>query len=550
MKKLLLKFAWFLALSLPILIFLKTMAFNTNGILYGDWDYFAQAYEAARRSILEFHQFPWLNPWVAGGVPLYANPQFGLFSIQMPLVLLFGTLAGLHLAVLVYFLAGFWGMYCLLKRLGAEKLIAVLLSYIWIFSSFPVWRLAGGHLTFGTYLLAPWFFYFLLNIRKKYGWLWLGLYTAFLINQSMHYMTVQLLAIGAMVAIFQLVIHRGKGSFWISVKPYVLSLLLTLPLIFHKAYYTFQYMHDYTKAPPIEHGTTINMITAALTFRGFRNFDPVSSGLGNVGWSEYAAYFGILTLGLLAYFIVKNLEQPKKLRPQFVFVVVGLVILLLISLGNFSAISPYGLIHRLPVFDQMQVSARWLGWFALGAIVLLARLPRKPVIVLILLLSALDVFQSSYSVINQNLGDYQEPSNKTTQIQQLAYPTYNSKIDLTSMRLFYATQANKGDIYGYEPVFGFGIYKNEGYSALTNRCAANRSECDFVLSNNATVTYWSPQRIELHRIGSGDIEINVNPGSYWTVNGKDVFKYQKILELKQKFKIQDPSEHIVLAIRP
>jgi hypothetical protein len=77
-------------LSLPILLFtLRFSILDARMGLSGDWAYFLQIYEAARLSILEYHQFPWWNPWNLGGVPLYANPQFGLVSIQMPLVLLF-----------------------------------------------------------------------------------------------------------------------------------------------------------------------------------------------------------------------------------------------------------------------------------------------------------------------------------------------------------------------------------------------------------------------------------------------------------------------------
>jgi hypothetical protein len=71
----------------------------------GDWDLYLERYEAVRRTILEWSQFPWWDPWCRGGFPLAAGPHCGVFGIHTALaagVLL--TLAGWRLATtgLVY----------------------------------------------------------------------------------------------------------------------------------------------------------------------------------------------------------------------------------------------------------------------------------------------------------------------------------------------------------------------------------------------------------------------------------------------------------------
>ena len=91
------KYVFIFLVSLPVIAFsFKFSIINIHGNLQSDWPYFAQIYEAARISILKYHQFPWINSWSLVGVPLFANPQYGLFSIPMLLVLLFGTVARLH----------------------------------------------------------------------------------------------------------------------------------------------------------------------------------------------------------------------------------------------------------------------------------------------------------------------------------------------------------------------------------------------------------------------------------------------------------------------
>src|SRR5687768_16141335 len=88
-----------LVLSMPVVLFCLSFLLTGDRLGPGDADYLIQTQEAMRRSILEFHQFPWWNPWVSGGVPLFANPQFGLISLQTPLTLLFGSIIGYKLAV-------------------------------------------------------------------------------------------------------------------------------------------------------------------------------------------------------------------------------------------------------------------------------------------------------------------------------------------------------------------------------------------------------------------------------------------------------------------
>lgn len=543
---------FYLLLCLPILIFLAPFLLRSNGILPGDWDYFAQLYEAARISIIDYNQFPWFNPWIGGGVPLYANPQFGLISIQTPLVLVFGTLAGLRLAVFVYFIIGFWGMRNLLLRVGSDKIMAILLSYIWVFSSFPVWRLAGGHFTFGAYFLAPWFFYLLLNIRKPLGWLWVGLITALLMNQSLHYMTVHILLIGSVIALFQFITlyRKRKFSLWKLLQPYVYSGLVLLPLATHKLYFTLQYLHDFPRTPPVEAAVPMNIITAALTFRGSQVFDPTLLYKGGFGWSEYASYFGLLTLALFAYLILKKLEKPRLVDSKLIVLFFGLLLVLLLSLGDFGSLSPYALLKQLPVFDQMQVASRWLGWFVFGIIIALSRLPRTKVIVAILVISLIDVFFSSYNIINYNLGTYTEPKEKSIVLNQQSFYKNTSNFSTDSLRLLHATQSNIGDIYGYEPLVGFGNIVNEGYAGLSNRCSNKTVSCDFVTSNNARVLYWSPNYIKLERTGSGNIILNENPGSYWKVNSKYPYKTLDVISLKQDFIIRDGSNSIDIHIDP
>ena len=84
---------------------------NPDGLGFADWDFVLDKFEALRRTILVWGQFPWWNPWCRGGFPLAAEPQIGAVSIATPLVLLLGTTIGLRIAAVLCVLIAVEGAY-------------------------------------------------------------------------------------------------------------------------------------------------------------------------------------------------------------------------------------------------------------------------------------------------------------------------------------------------------------------------------------------------------------------------------------------------------
>lgn len=551
-------------LSLPVILFiLKFSVINRHGIFRGeDWDYFAQSYEAARQSILRFHQFPWWNPWMNGGQPLFANPQFGLISIQTPLVLLFGTVAGLHYSMLVYYLLGFWGLYLLLQRIGSKtRGITALLSYIWVFSTFAAWHLGGGQLTFGIYLLAPWALLTTLNIYKKRGWLWFGLVASLMLLSAAHYITVEILIICGLVAIFQILrqvraqhIRTFRAAFPVLL-PYLLATAVIIVLCGVRLFYTFQFIHQYPRLEPLDPAVPLKLFIAALTFRhpiDPTSLHPVVNGVGPYGWSEYANYLGLGTLALFAYLVIRRFERLSAIKLSEWLLLGSIGLATLLSLGAFAGWSPFSILHHFPIFNQMRVPSRFICWFGLGVILYLARLPRKPIIYLLLVINVVDVFLASYPILNYNQRAYRPNSHFSNSFEQYEFFETNPALgqigimNIQDFRLLRATHQNIGEIYAYEPILNIGEYY---YLPGPVLCGINHG-CNFVRTNNATVTQWTPQRITLKRTGDGPIQLNMNPGNVWYVNGKQAFPGYRILELQKSFTINDPSQNLTVAFRP
>ena len=57
------------------LIYLPFVAVPGAAPLAEDYDWVMASFEAVRKIIVEYGQFPWWNPWQFGGVPGFADPQ-------------------------------------------------------------------------------------------------------------------------------------------------------------------------------------------------------------------------------------------------------------------------------------------------------------------------------------------------------------------------------------------------------------------------------------------------------------------------------------------
>jgi hypothetical protein len=224
----------------------------------------------------------------------------------------------------------------------------------------------------------------LLNVERPRGWLWLGLITAFLINQAVHYVTIQMLLAGVLVGLYRLARRPAEEPLSSLVKPYLLSIAVTLPLVAHKLFHTLSYLGEFARQTPEDAATPVGLLWAGLTRR--QPIDPQLAFNAPYGWHEYGAYPSLITLGLFVYAAAMALRAPRSAGLGGGLLLLAVAATLLLSLGAFAPFSPYALLHHVPPFDQMRVPSRWLGWTMLATIVFLARLPRNNAIHLLLVL--------------------------------------------------------------------------------------------------------------------------------------------------------------------
>jgi hypothetical protein len=99
-------------------------------------------------------QLPLWNPYIYGGTPVAANPEFGLFYPPNALMLAVGVVRGVALLLVLHVWWGAWGMAKLAQSMGASALGGMLAGIIFGFSSQFMVRIWAGHFTYA--LAAAW----------------------------------------------------------------------------------------------------------------------------------------------------------------------------------------------------------------------------------------------------------------------------------------------------------------------------------------------------------------------------------------------------------
>ncbi len=364
----------------------------------------------------------------------------------MPLVLIFGTIVGLHYAGGFYFFLGFWGMYRLLKRIGTNFPLRLLLSYVWDFNSFSALHMAGGHFTFAIYLLTPWVLLALLNIRKKWGWLWFSLMISLIFNSAIHYMTIQLTMVTSVLIVYEICRRFFKGKMtWKQVLwPYIKAGILIAVLVLPKAIYTFQFSHEFPRLDAIDdYSLPVSFFMAVITSRGA--VTPSAYFQSQWSWTEYGDYFGIISVILTFYMVIKVI-LAKTYEARNILLLAGMFLSFLLFMGHFNKFAPYNILHHLPIFNQMRVPSRYIAWFVFGAIILLAQLPRRKIIYLLLLFTIFDVYSANHGIIS-----YAQASSRifthcqrlaTQEFQEYAYFDVNGAKNVLNLNRFPITSGD------------------------------------------------------------------------------------------------------------
>src|SRR5215471_17790831 len=105
-----------------------------NGVGWLDWDQHLFYYASVLKSVVEYAQLPFWNPWYCGGNVLWQNPQVALLSPAYPLALAVSLPLAMKINLALHAWIGFIGMHLLLRRVvGLRSLpLTVFLATVFV----------------------------------------------------------------------------------------------------------------------------------------------------------------------------------------------------------------------------------------------------------------------------------------------------------------------------------------------------------------------------------------------------------------------------------
>ncbi len=532
---------WVLRLAVASLA-LPMVRHAEGNVGFADWDFVLDKFEAVRRTILEWGQFPWWHPWCRGGFPLAAEPQIGAVSMATPLILAFGTTTGLGLSAVLCLMIAVEGGYRLAWLWFREPWSAAASGLIYGLNGAVIINTAWGYVVPMSYCSVPWLALCAFRIGGRLvDGLALGFWVAFAVVNGIQYPTlyagllagaiwlralrvqptghrVRLLlntvaAVGVCLALCGVRLatvlavlkddHRERITFWDESPLAQVHHLLTRPTVDWPTVIPVHHLADYIETTSYVGPVAVLLALVSLA-RGWRWWHTLFLvctwfALGSVSWYHPSYWTGDWPLFASTHVVT---------RWRFV-AVLGLGL----AVGS--------------------VLARWRHSGARAA---------RAGAALLALIIAVDLIALAYQQLP--LAFSVQPSSS-----MFPGPPVPGIVHVRDGLGYPCVVRGYGVVRGYEPMVG-------GYRRDSPTLRQAREDPDYrgeAWTEDGTVQpeSWSPNRIVFQVAPNQEVSINQNPGSWWWLNGRPAFDGRRCAEPLVPFKVRaDDSGRVDLRIHP
>lgn len=364
-----------LLLALSIL-FLGDQLTPPPGSYLGGDDVVGQLVQGLRLAIdhARAGQLPLWNPYLASGLPLWANPQIGVLYPPNWLLLVLPLGFGLSLlSALHIYLLGL-GAFALARQLGRSAVASLLAAFVLSYSGFVVVRVADGHPNFvATLSWTPWLLFALQRSTRR-GTMRAGLLAgvpfALMVlagNPGGAYL------IGLLVGVWtlaQVAWPIDAAHRWLPLQQLALAgmaagvlaagqLLPTLELIALSVRSSADYAFASQFSLPLPH-------LVSLLVPEFFGAPHLTGYWGEGRHTEFILYPGLVALLLLALAVRHGLHL-REVRLWLAIAVVGL----LLALGPLGGLHPLAF-QLVPGFGLIRAPVRFAWWGLVGVALLAA----------------------------------------------------------------------------------------------------------------------------------------------------------------------------------
>ncbi len=315
-----------------------------------DWDVFLAVLGAPVGSLVHYGQFPFWNPYMAGGNILFHHPEVGILSPFFLLHLIFGIVVGLKLQVLVCYFVGFWGTQKLADKLGISPIAALMTAVAYFGSVHFALHFAEGHIPFTHFCFLPWFLYFVLVTRQNRRSVVLAAVALALMILGNGAAVPLLYTITFSVGFFTLLAFTERKPDRLISLAQAIGLGLALSAVKFLPMVVYLLQNEWPGNPD----ESIPLQALGSMFFGIKHSLFVKNFPGQVwGWHEYGMYLSPLLVMMAAVALVRRFKRY--------WIYLALVsFFLALGLGNFGSVSPWAILSHLPGFGSTRCTGRAL----------------------------------------------------------------------------------------------------------------------------------------------------------------------------------------------
>ncbi|HEY6805350.1 MAG TPA: YfhO family protein [Pyrinomonadaceae bacterium] len=344
----------------PVLYFLPALL-NHLILAPDDGRLFNAPLRVATAQIIRSGHLPLWDPYIFGGMPLFASAQGGLLFPPNWFYLIFSPALATNLMVVTTYMLAALGAYLFARRTGASISGAIVTSITWQAGGFLLAQISHINIVH-TAAVLPWVFWalerYVANGKRTSGALLAALIAIQVFAGHQQTFAYGLILVGA----YTIVMVVGKTEHR---RRYLKSLAFTLTGLLLAAVQilpTAELLRNSVRA-----SATYDFFTSFSMPRAFvmTLFAPYILGggdkrlfqapyIGQLYYAEYVAYAGLL--GVMLVLLALLLKPDRRTKFWAVALVIGFVL----ALGNNAPLQFNRLIYLVPVLNLFRVPARHL----------------------------------------------------------------------------------------------------------------------------------------------------------------------------------------------
>jgi hypothetical protein len=463
-----------------------------------DWDQHMLYHWVPFETVRRFGEVPLWNPYLCGGMPMLGNPQSRWYSPFFLLHLVVGPELGVQLEVIAHIALAWLGAFVLARTIGLSRVASLVPAVVFAGSSAFYLHIGEGHTTWLPFAYVPWTLAAALARRPFVA----GALLALSIGEGgVHPAPYAALALVAL-AIHRSVVERSARP----LGDLALTAMMAFCLAAPKLLLAHELMTSYPRFTQSSETMTFGQLAEALFSRS-QDLDYTPAGQP-YAFHEYGAYVGPIA----AVLAVAGLWTRRRTAvPWLLLALTGIALAAGPILGG--ELSPWALLHQLPLFASLRVPSRFLLLTVL-AVGVLAGLGmeaftrsgqrRLAVAAVLLLAAAIDAAAVGPHNLRYAL---QRPSDPLP--TQAVFVQFRDEADT---RMYQLARANMGALTCYEPL-------KPVTSVLARNDAGYRGEQYLLNGGSVTLVEWTPHRLVFDVVAAQPdvLVVNQNHHPSWRI---------------------------------